>query len=168
MTPAGSNGDAPLLVLGLGNILLADDGVGVVMLERLRATVDDAGGAIDWLDGGTQGLALIPWSAGRVALLILDAVALGAEPGTIHVLDDPMSLVASRGITAHESNAGSLIGALELLGERPARVMVVGIEPAEIETRIGLSKPVAASVPRAVLRAERIVAAMCEPACARG
>ena len=147
----------PVLVLGLGNILLADDGVGVTLLERLRPEGRDVAG-VEFLDGGTQGLALVPWVAGRRALLILDAVARGAKPGTIHVIRDPVELRQSGGRTAHESNAGSLIAALDLLGDLPPEVVVVGIEPAELKTRIGLSEAVEAAVPAATLRALRLLA----------
>lgn len=159
--PASSSehGRAPILVLGLGNVLLADDGVGSELLDRLREIVGEDP-RVELLDGGTQGIALLPHVQGRRMLLILDALALGAAPGTIHVLTDIRQLPGRGGKMAHESNAAQLLAALELIGGRPESVAVVGIEPAEIETRLGLSERVDESVPAATGRAVRVLDAM--------
>ncbi|MHC5024562.1 MAG: hydrogenase maturation protease [Planctomycetota bacterium] len=152
---------APILVLALGNLLLHDDGVGLALLERLRP-VAEPDPRVELLDGGTQGIALLPRLAGRHSVLILDAVALGADPGTIHVIADARSARPDRGRTAHESNAGDLIAAAELIGDCPERLAVVGIEPKSIRTSVGLSEVVGRAVPDAVQEARRCLANLIE------
>jgi len=160
--PPAIPGHAPILVLGLGNILLGDDGAGRATLERVAAALERVGldDRIELLDGGTQGLGLLAAVANRRALLILDAVALGARPGTVHVLDGAAAVPVTGGLTAHESSASELLAALALLGERPQHVVVIGIEPAELVTRMGLSAGVEAAVPAAASRALRVLDSM--------
>ena len=87
MTAGSASGvAAPVLVLALGNLLLTDDGAGLRLLERLSAG-GEARGDVEFIDGGTCGLALLPYLERRRAVLILDAMQLGAAPGTVHVLD---------------------------------------------------------------------------------
>lgn len=148
---------APLLVLGIGNPLLQDDGVGLVLLEELAARAGDSEERVEFVDGGTQGLALLGRIEGRQGLVVLDAVARGADPGTIHVFagDETLRLGTQTGATVHESGASALLATAALLGILPPRVVVVGVEPREVRTEIGLSSPVAEAVPAAVRRARQ-------------
>jgi hydrogenase maturation protease len=141
-----------VLVLGVGNALLGDDGAGLLVLAELQRDAGKWGAQVEFLDGGTQGLALLESIASRRALLVLDAVALGAEPGTVHVLRG-WSHAGERASTAHESNVAELLQASTLLGECPEQVTVIGIEPARIETGIGLSEAVARAVGEAAEKA---------------
>ena len=149
---------APVLVLGLGNTLLGDDGAGthlVTLMSQLRAGWD---GEVEFLEGGTRGLALLGDLAGRYALVLLDAAALGAVPGTVHLRRDGEVLSLShRGGTAHEGNAGELLAAAGLLGELPRHIIMVGIEPLYLETGIGLSEPVRRAIPGALEAARKAV-----------
>src|SRR3974390_950465 len=115
-TPAPAT--APILVLGLGNTLLSDDGLGPVLVERVRNLHRDTT-TVECLDGGTQGLALLGRLAGRRALVILDAFALGKIPGTVTVLEgvDVLRNGGPRSTTAHEGNAGELLAAGQFLGD---------------------------------------------------
>jgi hydrogenase maturation protease len=153
----------PVLVLGLGNLLLADDGAGLELLRELECLHGDDP-ELEFVDGGTQGLALLGLLEGRRALLVLDAVAMHAAPGSVHHLPDPLKQAAEKGGTAHESSAGSLLAAAKLLGELPSAVELVGIEPLELQTRIGLSACVAAAVPAALARAGEVLARLREGA----
>ena len=157
MTGSANDSPAPVLVLGLGNPLLADDGVGLVLLARLQARTPDQPG-VEYLDGGTQGLALAPRLAGRRALLVLDAAAFGSAPGTVHVIEDPHSAGSPRGIGAHEANAAELLACLVLTNDLPEHTILLGVEPDEIKTREGLSAVVGASVDGAVARAGPVFA----------
>ncbi len=142
---------APLLVLGLGNPLLRDDGVGLRVLAEVEREAACGDGSIEFMDGGTQGLALLGLIADRRTLVILDAVRLGAVPGTVHVLRGQRALDAAPdpGLGAHEGNAGDLLRAAALTGDLPPDVAVIGVEPELIETRIGLTTPVERAVAKA-------------------
>ena len=139
---------APILVLGLGNLLLSDDGVGPVLVEQLANTAEDWNGRVEFLDGGTQGLALLGQISGRQALIIVDALKTGAPAGTIHrlTLNDLREVTPGRGNSGHEGNAGELLAAAQLLDQLPERLFVVGVEPERIATGIGLSARVQAAL----------------------
>ena len=142
---------APVLVLGVGNTLLGDDGVGVHLLEQLSRVADDRDGAVEFIEGGTRGLALLGSIAGRAGLVLLDAVALGSVPGTIYLRrDEDVLALRRRAETAHESNAGELLATAQLLGDLPKHVFLVGIEPARLGSGLGLSEPVRKAIPAAL------------------
>jgi len=149
---------APVLIVGLGNRLLRDDGVGVELLSRIEPRAAAWRDQVELLDGGTQGLALLGKLAGREAVVFLDAIRMGAEPGTVHVFrGEELGRMGSRATTAHEGGVTEILGALALLGETPPEVIVIGVEPGEIETGIGLSEPVGAVLEQAVQRAEEVM-----------
>jgi hydrogenase maturation protease len=155
----GSAERKPILVLGVGNLLLRDDGAGLELLSRLRRHADEWGDAVEFVDGGTGGLTLLGEVSGRRAVVVLDAVRTGAEAGTVHVLrtNDLLTFGRGRASTAHESNATELFRISELLGERAEELVAIGIEPDVIETGIGLSKRVDAAIEEAVDAARLIV-----------
>jgi hydrogenase maturation protease len=150
---------APVLVLAVGNVLLGDDGVGQEVLAQLDRLADRWGDRVEFLDGGTQGMALLGFLVGRRAVVFLDAVALGAAPGTVHRLRNQEVLTATPGarMTAHEASAGDLLRAAALVGQLPPEVVVIGVEPASLETGVGLSPAVRESVPAAVRAATGVV-----------
>jgi hydrogenase maturation protease len=143
---------APVLVVAVGNVLLGDDGVGQRLLVELSSLAERWGGGVEFLDGGTQGMALLGFLVGRRAVVFLDAVALGTAPGTVHRLRNQEVLMATpgAGMTAHETSAGELLRAVALVGELPPEVVVIGVEPASLETGMGLSPAVQGSVPAAL------------------
>ena len=155
---------APVLVLGLGNLLLTDDGVGLRLLETLEEEGELANNTAEFVDGGTQGLALLPYLADRSALLVLDAIGLGAEPGAVHVLRGPRiaEFRARRASTAHEGNCLELLETARMLGYDFDDVAVVGVEPSVVRTGIGLSPAVEESVNQALAEARTILSGMVE------
>jgi len=152
---------APVLVLGLGNLLLKDDGVGLELLRQLEAP--DGDGTVEYVDGGTQGVALLGHVCGRRALLVLDAVSLGqTPPGRVAVVRDPLEHPTAQGVGPHGANASGLLASAQLLGELPPHAVVVGVCPVELETGIGLSDRVRAALPEALASAEQVLAELCE------
>jgi hydrogenase maturation protease len=104
-------------------------------------------------------LALLGLVAGRCAVVILDAISLGGDPGTIHVLRQPglAELGARRPGSAHEGNAGELLAAAALLGDLPERLVIVGVEPRNIATGTGLSEAVQSALQPAFERARAVI-----------
>ncbi len=149
---------APILVLGVGNVLLGDDGFGPSLLELLQNKFKDEP-SIEFVDGGTQGLALLGYLANRNALLVLDAMSIGRPPGTVCVLgkEQLFSIRGTRASTAHEGNAFELLAGAAVLGDLPGQVYVVGVEPAVLKTGIGLSNDVQASLTMALEKAQHIL-----------
>jgi len=155
----GSAKTKPILVLGVGNLLLRDDGAGLELLSCLRRDAGRWGDAVEFLDGGTGGLALLGEVSGRRAVVVLDAVRTGAEAGTVHILrtTDLLTFGRGRASTAHESNATELFRVSELLGERAEELVAIGIEPDIVETGIGLSEKVSSALDGAIRSARFIV-----------
>jgi hydrogenase maturation protease len=146
---------SPILVLGVGNSLLGDDGVGIRLVADLARQPDRWGDRVEFVDGGTQGLALLSHVAGRTAVLVLDAVELGAEPGTVHVLRGREVLeLGSRSSNAHEGNAGELLRAALVLGDLPPLITLIGIEPENMAIGIGFSQAVQSALPQALQLSE--------------
>lgn len=160
-TPGSASATPPVLVLGLGNLLLGDDGLGLQLLDEL-SKARQWGDNVEFVDGGTQGLMLLREISGRPSVLILDAVDRAAEPGAVHVLSarDVAATGVPRSTTAHEGNAGELLAAATLLGESPGDVAVIGVQPERVATGIGLSETVKKSLRPALLHAQDILSEM--------
>jgi hydrogenase maturation protease len=142
------NRAAPVLLLALGNPLMSDDGAGQEILSMLSSNSSEWDGKVEFMDGGTQGLALLGMFEGRKAVVFLDAVRLGDKPGAAHVLTgDEIGRMGRRAATtAHDGSAPQILAALQLLGEMPSNVMLIGLEPEKIQTGIGLSPAVQAGL----------------------
>ena len=145
---------APILVLGVGDTSLGDQGVGIHLLNYLSMLSrrgDDWGGVVELFDGGTQKLHLLGAIAGRSALIVLDAVSLGCVPGTVYMRrDEDVLNLGFRASAEHDGNAGELLATVMSLGELPGHVFLVGIEPSPSQTAIGLSERVRRAIPAAL------------------
>lgn len=156
---------APVLVLGLGNTLLGDDGLGPALIEEFLREEERWKDQIEFLDGGTQGLALLGRLSDRAAIIIVDAVAMGARPGTTRLLSasEVFQMGVSVAATSHEGNAGELLAVAKVLDELPDRVFVIGVEPENIATGCGLSEPVRRALPLAANRIRDLLAELTCP-----
>jgi len=137
---------AQVLVLALGNPLLRDDGAGREILRELERRVGPDS-RVDFVDGGTQGLALLGLLEDRRATILIDAERGGGAPGTIQVSAEPRLAEGPRGSSAHEGNAFELLAAARLTGLRSGPVLLVGIEPQWLGVGVGLSPAVRAALP---------------------
>ena len=141
------------LLLGIGNILLTDDGVGVHVIRELDASkrADEIGRRIALRDGGTIGLALLSEFRGLDALIVIDAMGLGAAPGTVQVFQGPEieAQLHGRKRTAHEVALADLMAAAQLTGCAPRRRALVGIQPSSTEWGLSTTEPVRAAIPQA-------------------
>jgi hydrogenase maturation protease len=147
--------DRPIVVLGIGNVLLRDDGVGVEIVRSLERLVDR--GAVELppgtrlLDGGTLGLGLLPVVSEARAIVLVDAVDLGCPPGSVVVVDDDTLRHAPAGtLQAGRDGLGDLLMAVRLMGAGPDAMVLVGVQPSEIDTGLGLTDVMRAAVPAAV------------------
>ena len=135
-----------LLILGIGNILLTDEGVGVYAVQRLEQEYCFPE-EVEVLDGGTSGIELLGYIRGRDQLIIIDAVASGQEPGTvIMVEDEDVPAFFSQRISPHQLGLSDLLAVAGLAGDLPPALVLFGVEPFELATGLGLSKDVAASM----------------------
>ncbi|NOY54120.1 MAG: hydrogenase maturation protease [Deltaproteobacteria bacterium] len=128
-----------IAVVGIGNLLLTDDGIGIHALRELEARYRFPG-HVDLLDGGTMGLDLLPFLEGKDRILFLDAVSFGKAPGTIGELNNGEipGFFATK-LSVHQIALPDLLGAGRLLGTLPERMCLIGIEPESIESGYGLS-----------------------------
>ncbi len=132
-----------IAVLGLGNILLSDEGVGVHAVNRLRAACAFPP-HVRVLDGGTKDLELIGWLEGVERLLVIDAVMARQPPGTlIRLAGDQVSAHPGLVLSPHQMGLRDLLAALTLLDRLPAEVVLWGVEPASLATGVELSPAVA-------------------------
>lgn len=145
-----------ILVLGLGNILLGDEGVGVRVVERLLAEGNLPPEA-EFIDGGTCGMDLLDSIASARHLIVVDAVRSGAEPASVVRLEGEQLPVFFRSkLSPHQTGLGDLLATLSLHDQAPANVIVVGCEPVCLDLGLELSPAVAARVPEmaALVRSE--------------
>jgi len=129
----------PILVLGLGNILIQDEGIGVRVVERLVEHYQIPAD-VDVLDGGTAGLALYDDIVGRKHLVVVDAIDNRCEPGTLITLrgDEVPSFFRNK-VSPHQMALSDILAALEIMGEKPAEVVVIGIQPKDLGTGLEMS-----------------------------
>ncbi|HWA55963.1 MAG TPA: HyaD/HybD family hydrogenase maturation endopeptidase [Gemmatimonadales bacterium] len=147
------------LVVGLGNPLMADDGVGLAILEALRDGYD-LPSSVTLSDGGTWGMMLLPSIEDAEELLLLDAVRAGSPAGTLTQLGrDQLPLYFSHKISPHQIDLKEVLAVADLRGNLPARLTVIGVEPEAVLMRHSLSPGVAARVGDAVQAAVRQLAA---------
>jgi hydrogenase maturation protease len=137
-----ADGGASTLVLGLGNLLCGDDGLGIVALERLRRRFT-LPPEVSLVDGGTQGLALLPILEDADHVLILDAVQADAAPGSFVALEGEAVEPALRErLSPHQIGVADLLDALQWRDTWPTSLRVLGLVPRDITLRVGLSAPV--------------------------
>lgn len=147
-------------VLGVGNPIMGDDGIGLELLALLRAQRDDE--RVEFVDGGTSGMELVPVVEEASSLLILDAVAphpaSGRQPGqAVRIAGDQVPRLLASKLSPHQVGMLDVLAAARLLGREPERVEVVGIVPVDIDLRLGLSPAAAAGLPAAVALAGQVL-----------
>jgi hydrogenase maturation protease len=161
-TPSPRN----VLVLGLGNILLGDDGVGVHVVRRLAGDPSVPTG-LRALDGGTLGFRLLATLTESHAVIVVDAAQLGEPAGCMRLLDrSALADHVNRGgrISAHEAGLVDLLTLAWLDGWVPVRLALLGIQPKFIDWSAQLSEPVKRSLPQACQAVMRTVLAWQEAA----
>jgi hydrogenase maturation protease len=143
-----------VLVAGIGNIFLGDDGFGVEVANRLASHAVPAGVQVG--DFGIRGVHLAyELLGGYDVLVLIDAVPMEEPPGTVALIEPDVADLAAAAddapaLDAHTMNPAVVLGMLESLGGAVGRVVIVGCQPDTVDEGIGLSPPVAAAVDQAV------------------
>jgi hydrogenase maturation protease len=141
----------PVHILGLGNILMSDDGFGPYAARVLEATYE-LPDEVNVQDAGTPGLDLTPYVAGARAVIVIDTVTGGEAPGTLKTYDRTQLLATPPPdrTSPHQPGLREALMACELTDTSPDNILVVGVVPESIETGTGLTSTVRAAVAPAV------------------
>jgi hydrogenase maturation protease len=146
----------PVLVAGVGNIFLGDDGFGVEVVTRMRHRPVPDG--VKVADFGIRGVHLAyELLEGYDLVILVDAIGLKEKPGTITVLEPELDTEGEVLPDAHDLDPVAVMGLLTDLGGSIGRMLVVGCEPADIDERMGLSEPVEAAIDEAIRVVEELV-----------
>lgn len=148
----GGGSDAPLkrvIVLGVGNLLLSDEGVGVHVAKKLMEMELPPG--VQAVEGGTDGFRLMNVVTEADRLIIVDAVKGGEAPGSIYRFDikDAPSYPDVYKTSVHQIGILEVVHLSELVGKTPETV-IIGVEPGSLEMGMELSTEVAAKLPRII------------------
>ncbi|RAU20665.1 HyaD/HybD family hydrogenase maturation endopeptidase [Paramagnetospirillum kuznetsovii] len=139
-----------VVILGVGNILLTDEGVGVYAVNELLARYD-LPEEVEVIDGGTSGMDCLDQVSGADHLLIADAMRAKKDPGTITRLSgDQIPAFFKTKISPHQVGISDMLAALNFHGLMPANIVLFGIEPQSFATAMELSPGIAAILPQVV------------------
>jgi hydrogenase maturation protease len=135
-----------VLVLGIGNLVMTDDGVGVRVIHLLQERYFFPDG-VTLLDGGTLGLDLLHYLEGVTRLIVVDAVESGGPPGTlVRLMGEELNIAFRTKLSPHQMGLQDLLLVAELQGNAPAEMVLLGVQPGEIGMGIELTPEVAAQV----------------------
>lgn len=151
MATSASSGEVKrVLILGLGNPLLGDEGIGVWVAEELqRLELPDG---VSVVEGGTAGLGLISLMKGYQRVIVVDAADMGHSPGRV-VRFTPSEVqfkTAEGSLSLHQVGLGEVLALAESLGVAPTELVIIGIQPSRIEAGAGLSPEVERAVPQII------------------
>lgn len=131
-----------VLILGIGNVLWADEGFGVRAVEVLnrRFAFPDH---VNVMDGGTQGLYLVPYVSEARRLLVFDAIDFGLPPGTLKLLrnDEVPQFMGAKKMSLHQTGFQDVLASASLLGHAPEEIVLIGVQPEELEDYGGSLRP---------------------------
>ena len=126
--------DGPrVLVLGIGNLVMSDDGVGVKVVQQLQREYRFPEN-VEIMDGGTLGLDLLPKLEGIDHLIVVDAVETGRKPGTcVRLAGEELPIALETKVSPHQMGLKDLLSVAQLLGHYPGAMVLIGVQPGSIE-----------------------------------
>jgi hydrogenase maturation protease len=135
-----------ILILGIGNLLLKDEGVGVHVVKEIREmSVPDN---VEILDGGTAGLDLVDFIEGRKKLIVIDAVNAGEKPGTLYRLtEENLDIKQKEIMSFHDIDFLDALYMSDIMKEKPEEIVVIGIEPKDMSSGLELSPEIEERIP---------------------
>lgn len=142
-----------VVVLGIGNILLSDEGVGVRVIERLERDFV-LPSTVNVIDGGTCGMEMLEQLENLDALIVVDCVRHGQPPGTPVLLKgDDVPVFFKTKLSPHQVGLSDVLASLEFTGKAPRHTAIIGIQPASMELGMELTPTVAERLPELVVMA---------------
>ncbi|MFZ5485198.1 MAG: HyaD/HybD family hydrogenase maturation endopeptidase [Pseudomonadota bacterium] len=148
-----------IVVLGVGNILLTDEGVGVRAIEQLAERYQIPP-EVELLDGGTSAMELLDDLANCDLLIIADCVRAGKAPGTLlRLQDEEIPALFRTKLSPHQVGLPDVLATLVITHEAPTHTVLFGVEPESLATHMGLTPTVAATLPHLVDALAREIAA---------
>ena len=140
-------------ILGLGNLLYQDEGFGIHALRAMQEAISVSDN-VEFVDGGVLGMNLLPLVEESSHLLVLDAVDTGQPPGTILELKgEQIQLFTATKLSEHQVGFQEVLGLARFRGYLPASLHLIGVQPQDLSSGIGLSQVVASALPEVVNRA---------------
>lgn len=129
-SPHALEADWDTLILGIGNVLYADEGFGVRCVENLNARYTFAD-SVHVMDGGTQGIFLLPWVRSAQRLLIFDAIDFGLEPNTLKLIvgSDVPRYMGAKKVSMHQAGFQEVLSTAQFSGDFPSEIALVGVQP---------------------------------------
>jgi hydrogenase maturation protease len=135
-----------VLVLGVGNLVMSDDGVGVMVAQRLQQKYRFPDN-VAVMDGGTLGLDLLPMLENISHLILIDAVETGKKAGTcIRLFGQELPIALETKLSPHQMGLKDLLAVSELMGHSPGEMVLIGVQPGSIEMEVGLTPVVEAQL----------------------
>ena len=137
---------AQILILGIGNVLWADEGFGVRCVETLADRYAFPAN-VRLLDGGTQGLYLLPFMEEADALIVFDAVDYGLPPGSLKLVENDQvpAFMGAKKMSLHQTGFQDVIATAQLMGYCPTQMLLIGCQPVELEDYGGGLRPAVAA-----------------------
>lgn len=136
-----------VLVLGIGNLVMSDDGVGVQVVQHLQREYRFADN-VEIMDGGTLGLDLLPKLEGIDHLIVVDAVETGRRPGTcVRLAGEELPIALETKLSPHQMGLKDLLSVARLLGHSPAEMVLIGVQPGSIEMGTELTPEIEVMLP---------------------
>jgi hydrogenase maturation protease len=141
-------------ILGLGNLLNLDEGFGIHALRAVQEAIP-ASDDVEFVDGGVLGMNLLPLVEESSYLLVLDAIDAGQPPGTIIELNgEQIPLFAAAKLSEHQVGFQEVLGLARFRGNLPMNLHLIGVQPQDMSSGIGLSSAMASTLPEVVNRAK--------------
>ena len=140
---ARAEGDAPkVLILGIGNVLWADEGFGVRVVEEIARRYR-FGPNVRLLDGGTQGIYLVDQVRWADVLVVFDAVDYGLPPGTLKRVEgeEVPRFMGAKKMSLHQTGFQEVLAMADLMGDYPEHLLLIGVQPVELEDFGGSLRP---------------------------
>lgn len=131
-----------ILVLGIGNLVMSDDGVGVRVVQKLQRSYKFPDN-VKVIDGGTLGLDLLPMLEDVTHLILVDAVETGEKPGTmVRLAGEELPIALETKLSPHQMGLKDLLAVSELMGHSPGVMVLIGVQPGSIEMGVDMTADV--------------------------